>query len=383
MIFFSTLLNETKRLLSNVSVLTVCIIGPIVYFFLYPTPYANNIINAQNIAVIDKDDTHLSHQLTFLANASPDINIKTYTTSITHAQHLIEKGKIFGVLYIPKGFEKDTYLQNSPHLSFLANSSYFLIYGAIVNGLHEATEALNPFIKEKRRIIYGIQNPDYHTQKNLLTLKSSPLFNPSLGYISYALSAIFIVILHQMILVGMGIFGSTYQGNASIISLLTSRSLLFGFLCVLLFAFYFGFGFHYYGIKHQANPIDFWLLSFIFIFSIVSFGNCFSLLITRSYRATMIILISSLPLVFLLGFIWPSFAIPKPINFILQFIPLFHGVNALLRLNEMGASFYAISNYCINLIGLGIFYTLLTLLIAYIRGYPLLLSSRITESQAK
>ncbi|WP_027326792.1 ABC transporter permease [Helicobacter pametensis] len=367
MIFFDVFAKEARRLLRDFSVLVVCIIGPLAYFFLYPAPYANDVIKTQKIAIIDEDKTQLSSLLSFFAGASPDIHIKTHATSITQAQKLLEQGEIFGILYIPKGFEEKTLLQSSPNLAFLANSSYFLIYGAIINGLHDATEALNPTIREKQRLLYGIHSPHYQIQKDLIELKSSPLFNPSLGYINYALAAVFVVILHQMILVGMGIFGSNYQGYANPLSLMFSRLILFGVIAIILFAFYFGFGFGFYGITRHANIQEFWLLSLTFIFSFVSFGNFFGSWIKKGYQATIIILFCSLPLVFLLGFIWPSFAIPSPINTLVQFVPLFHGVNALLRLNEMGASLESLHSYLIHLAVLGVFYSLLTILILWIK----------------
>lgn len=364
--FLQTFLSEAKRLATNISVLTVCIIGPIFYLFLYPSPYANDIIKSQKIAIIDQDQTNLSSHLAFLVKSSSEIKVQTYATSLLQAQSLLEEGKIFGILYIPKGFEKDAYLQSSPNLAFLANSSYFLIYGSIIAGLHQATEALNPIIYKKQSLF--LQNAGI--QHDLLTLQSNPLFNPSLGYINYALTAVFVVILHQMLLVGMGIFIAGSKSQASPLALMFSRYLLFGLLSIVLFAFYFGFGFLHYDINRQAIPANFWLLSSAFIFAIVSFGNFFGILTHKPYQATIIILISSLPLVFLLGFIWPSYAIPESLNLIVQFIPLFHGVNALLRLNEMGASFYSISSYFFNLLALGVFYSLLSLFVAYFKRFP-------------
>lgn len=363
--FLQTFLSEAKRLGTNISVLTVCIIGPIFYLFLYPSPYANDIIKSQKIAIIDQDQTKLSSELAFLVQSSSEIKVQTYATSLLQAQKLLEEGKIFGILYIPHGFEKDAYLQSSPNLAFLANSSYFLIYGSIIAGLHQATEALNPTIYKKQSLF--LQNTSI--QNNLLTLESNALFNPSLGYINYALTAVFVVILHQMLLVGMGIFIAGSTSKASPLALMLSRYLLFGLLSIVLFAFYFGFGFLHYEINRHAIPRDFWLLSSAFIFAIVSFGNFFGNLVYKPYQATIIVLICSLPLVFLLGFIWPSYAIPQSLNLIVQFIPIFHGVNALLRLNEMSASFYSISPYFFNLLALGVFYSLLSLFIAYFKKF--------------
>lgn len=370
--FFGVLKSEALRLVKNVSVLTVCILGPLAYFLLYPTPYENDVVRSQKIAIIDEDNTQLSRSLAFFANSSSEVQVKGYATSLKEAQNLLERGEIFGILYIPKGFERDAYLQSAPTLSFLANSSYFLIYGSIINGLYQATQELNPEIKVKQHILYGdyaLKGNNHSLQKDLLLLHSSPLFNSSLGYINYALAAVFVVILHQMLVVGMGIFGASYNytANAPILSLLFARMILFALICIPLFAFYFGFGFAYYGIHHHASIQDFWLFSLGFIFAILSFGNFFGSIVSKPYQATVIILLSSLPLIFLLGFIWPLEAIPTPIQTIVQFIPVFHGVNALLRLNEMGADFQSIFPYFKNLLSLGVLYFLLSYLVVLIR----------------
>lgn len=370
--FFSVLKSEALRLVKNVSVLTVCILGPLAYFLLYPTPYENDVVRSQKIAIIDEDNTHLSRSLAFFANSSSEVQVKGYATSLKEAQSLLERGDIFGILYIPKGFERDAYLQSAPTLSFLANSSYFLIYGSIINGLYQATQELNPEIKVKQQILYGdyaLKGSNHMLQKDLLLLHSSPLFNSSLGYINYALAAVFVVILHQMLVVGMGIFGASYRytPNTPALSLLFARMILFALICIPLFAFYFGFGFSYYGIHHHASIEDFWLFSLCFIFAILAFGNFFGSIVSKPYQATVLILLSSLPLIFLLGFIWPLEAIPAPIQTIVQFIPIFHGVNALLRLNEMGADFQSIFPYFKNLLALGVLYTLLSYLAIWLR----------------
>lgn len=370
--FFSVLKSEALRLLKNISVLTVCILGPLAYFLLYPTPYENDVVRSQRIAIIDEDNTQLSRSLAFFANSSSEVQVKGYATSLKEAQELLERGDIFGILYIPKGFEKDAYLQSNPTLSLLANSSYFLIYGSIINGLYQATQELNPQIKIKQQILYGdyaLKGGNHTLQKDLLLLKSSPLFNSSLGYINYALAAVFVVILHQMLVVGMGIFGAsyTYTPNTPILSLIFARMILFACICIALFAFYFGFGFSYYGIHHHAKIEDFWLFSLGFIFAILAFGNFIGSIVSKPYQATVLILLSSLPLIFLLGFIWPLEAIPSPITTLVQFIPIFHGVNALLRLNEMGADFQSIFPYFKNLIALGGFYTLLSFVAIFLR----------------
>ncbi|MEF1221012.1 ABC transporter permease, partial [Photobacterium damselae] len=68
-------------------------------------------------------------------------------------------------------------------------------------------------------------------------------------------------------------------------------------------------------------------------------------LIPRRELATLIVLLSSLPLVFSAGFIWPTTELPTIIKGFAQLVPSTPAINGFLRLNQMGASFTQVAPY--------------------------------------
>jgi ABC-2 type transport system permease protein len=107
---------------------------------------------------------------------------------------------------------------------------------------------------------------------------------------------------------------------------------------LVLLSYYFGYSFEYYGINRLATIPDLMSIIIPFLLSVIFLGSVIGLLIPRKELATLIVLLSSLPLVFSAGFIWPTSNIPTVINVIAQFFPSTPAINGFLRLNQMGDS---------------------------------------------
>ena len=89
---------------------------------------------------------------------------------------------------------------------------------------------------------------------------------------------------------------------------------------------------------------------------------CFALgtLFPRREIATLIVLLSSMPIVFASGFIWPASAIPSPILTVLQLIP---AIKAFVLLNQMGAELQQIRPFVTHLSLLSMFYGIIAYLL--------------------
>ncbi|MDF5399352.1 ABC transporter permease, partial [Vibrio parahaemolyticus] len=58
---------------------------------------------------------------------------------------------------------------------------------------------------------------------------------------------------------------------------------------------------------------------------------------------TLVVLVSSMPLIFLAGFIWPIEAIPTPLLWIADLSPSTWAIKAFLALNQMGATWQQVA----------------------------------------
>ena len=63
----------------------------------------------------------------------------------------------------------------------------------------------------------------------------------------------------------------------------------------------------------------------------------------------LIVLLSSLPIIFSCGFIWPTSSLPPLIVWLVQVLPVAPAISAFLRLNQMGAEFQQILPQLIQL----------------------------------
>ncbi len=175
-------------------------------------------------------------------------------------------------------------------------------------------------------------------------------FNISGSYINYVIPAVYILILQQTMLIGMGMLGAAqgarsrrgergYYNNNSVSSVMVARVISFGSIYLLHLLFFFGFMFSFFGVPHIAKIGELLLFSLSFLLAVSALGLLLGALFKERVYPTPIILLSSLPLVFSAGFIWPLEMMPSWLVWLANISPTTPGIQGFLRLNQMGASF--------------------------------------------
>lgn len=71
----------------------------------------------------------------------------------------------------------------------------------------------------------------------------------------------------------------------------------------------------------------------------MSLGLLFGTILPRTELAAPLVMVSSLPLVFSAGFVWPVESIPRGITLLSELAPSTSGIQGFLMLNQMGATF--------------------------------------------
>lgn len=371
---FNTIKAELKMILTSFSILTIIIGGNVIYAFFYPSPYLNDIVVKQKIAVVDDDRTNLSREFIFAANASPKIDI-IYNTTMQDAIGLITKQEIHGILHIPSGFEKDSIALSVPSVYYIADNSYFFIHSTIIEGLNNASSKLELDIKLMQSLY------DKHTNiegKKIVDWQFIPLFNESVGYLNYVIATILIFILHQTLIMSCGILCGIqnyqfaqgrrdYFCKVSSLLLINARVITFCIIYMPLFLFYFGFIYDLYNITTLANYIQLVVFGLAFIYATSAFGVFLGSIFNRMEYVPQIVLVMSMPLLFALGFVWPAEMIPQWVKLFMWFVPITPSVDGFLKLNQMGADFPTIQSDFYHLIFLGILYMFLSYFIIRFR----------------
>jgi ABC-2 type transport system permease protein len=350
MSFFTLLKAEFKALLSDMDVILTIFGGVLLYSFLYPQPYLKESVTALPVAVVDNDKSDLSRKITYMLDASPQIKVDSHYLSEEDAKKAIINNKVTAMVIIPSHFKRDLLLGKEPVISVGADASYFLIYGGVVGAtMHSvltqsAQQQVGELLKKSVPLITAkMQYTPFKTE-------FINTFNVSGSYINYVLPAVFILILQQTMLIGMAMMGALqnekskrgvhgYYDRESVLAVMGVRYLSFGFIYAVHILFFFGFSFSFFGVPHIAKIGELLLYSFSFLIAVGSLGIFLGSLFRERIYPTPVILLSSLPLVFTAGFVWPLEMMPQWLIWLSNLSPSTPGIQGFLRLNQMGADF--------------------------------------------
>ena len=350
MTLFELIKKEIKAIFSNPAITLTVFGGLVFYSFLYPLPYSHQTPREQPITVINLDNSLASRQLERMVDATPQIKIVERAHTINEAKAQFFAGKVRGILLIPENFYRDLLLGKSPTLGYAGDASYFLVYGTIAEGLAKAGGTLAAKTKITQLLADGVPLDLAKDQYTQTKLNMKPTFNPTIGYVNYVVPAVFVLILQQTLIIGLGLMGATEKSNSNYwfqqptVKIVAVRTFIFIVIYYVMSLYYFGFSFNFYGISKLASPLLLLILLVPFLLASSFIGIVLGALVPRRELVTVVVLVSSMPLVFSGGFIWPLESLPQPIIWISNLFPCTPAIQSFLSVNQMGADFSQINS---------------------------------------
>ena len=339
---------EWRAIFGHPAIVLTVFGGVIFYSFLYPLPYSRQTLREQAVVVVNLVGSALSRKLERMVDATPQVWLSHRADSLKEAEEKVLGQKLAGMLVIPEHFHRDLLLGRAPVLSYTGDASYFLVYSTVLEGMNAAGRTLAAEVKINRLLLAGKGAGATSLSQGVIRLNSRPVFNTAMGYVNYVVPAVFVLILHQTLLMGAGILSGEQTGGARqqgywqevpAWRLLLVRVLIFSLIYCGLAMFYFGSSFSFYGIARLADLAELWLLILPFLLAAGFLGVCLGCILPRPELVTLVVLLSSMPLVFASGFVWPVSAIPAPVTFLVQIVPAIPAIQAFILLNQMGADF--------------------------------------------
>lgn len=343
--------TELRSVMTNPVVVLTVFGGVAFYSFLYPLPYAQQTPREQPIAIVNLDGSQTSLKLERMVDATPQVKVVTRLHTIADAKQAFLNREITGFLVIPEHFYKDLMLGSSPTLAYAADASYFLVYGTVVEGLATAGGTLGAQVKVSKMVIDGVPLSMASHDYSAIKLNMKPTFNPTMGYIEYVVPAVFVLILQQTLIMAVGLqtgtqrHGRGYWSQVPTGALLFARTLVFVAIYYLLSAYYFGFSFERLNVNHVANAGELLTLLLPFLLGCCGLGLWLGYLLPRRELVTLVVLVSSMPLIFLAGFIWPVESIPAPLLWFANLSPSTWAIKGFLALNQMGATWQQVAKH--------------------------------------
>lgn len=347
-------LDELKGIFFNRAVLLLVFGGVLFYAFLYPMPYAHQVAQKQKVAVVNLDNSKLSHQLEQMVNATPEIQLSERVASVDKAKNLLFEKEIAGFFIIPTHFSERLIKGIGTEIPIFGNGGYFLTYSTISNGMIQAISSLVSQSKHKPIMTQEKSLTSTSTTDTAFQLQLFPVFNPSMGYLNYVLPAVFLLTLQQTLIMGIGLVSKAHKPTSKrslFLAHLLIRVLLFVLIYLLASLYYYGICMPANDILLQGSGNQTLLLLLPFLLSSCFIGLLLSWLLPRAEIILLVVLASSLPLIFSAGFIWPVEAIPAPIVWISRLFPCTLMIKANEMLNQFGASWQDCASLWLGLWG--------------------------------
>ncbi|WP_447774914.1 ABC transporter permease [Variovorax boronicumulans] len=334
--------------LRDKGVLLIMLLAPIIYGFFYPWPYGTQAVTRVPVAVVDQDHSGLSRQIARFAMASPRLDVRMVTSDVHEAQQALWRGEIEGYALLPQDLKRNVLRGTPAVVTIEGNGAYALLNKAVLYGFSEAVGTVSAGVEIRKLQAGGQSAIQAARSRSPLNTQLVPLFNPTEGYGSYVVPAVALLILQQTLLMGAAMLAGTWAEarrlRAGMGAWLGRLGALSGF-GVLSGVFYFGWVFFLQDYPRGGNPFGALVLLLFYVPAICVLGLLLGCWFRDRERALQVLLFTALPMAFLSGFSWPVEALPAPLQALRWLFPSTAGIQASLRLNQMGAPLHDVLPY--------------------------------------
>ncbi len=347
------------------------------YSLFYTIPFANNALRNVPIGVVDNDNTSFSQKFIRNLNATEYIEVIETPKDIEDAKSEYYKNKIRAFVLIPKDFERDIKRGNPSFVSSYTDSAYLIIYKNIATAVATVAGETGAEIEVGTLMKKGTPKEVAKSLVNPVEFVQNPLYNPIGSYQNYIYPLILIMILQQTMLIGVSMLNATLRerisgfkergenGNWKLtklnainpysnnpIEIVIGKSLAYVLLYSIYALIFFLIFPTFVTYDMTYNLIPMFLILVPFLFASAFLGISLVYFCKKREISFFIMIVSSVPLIFLPGFVWPRESIPTVLNVLSKFIPFETAADGLVKINQMGASFCQVQKDFWILLGL-------------------------------
>ena len=345
--------KEMKSVVQDEGVLIFFIIVPILYPLIYSWAYNNETVREVPTAIVDNSNSSLSR--TFIRNfdASPNTKVAYRCNDMKEARDLMEKQVVHGILYFPEDFATRLNRMEQSTVSVYCDMALMLNYKAIFQTATAVQGEMNKDIQISMAGNYTDREDQIATQP--LAFEEGPLFNTTGGYGNFIIPGVLILILQQTLLLGIGLAAGTARENNryrdlvpiskhynGLFRIVFGKALCYFMLYMVISAYVLQVIPHLFHYTALARGTDLIGLVVPFLLACIFFGMFVSCIVRYRENVILLVVFTSLPLLFMAGTSWPQSNIPGVWQGVSWLFPSTWAVRGFIRMNSMGATLHEI-----------------------------------------
>ena len=321
------------------------------------------------------DRTVTSRTIINSLNSTQKVEIINELDDYAEAIDRVNSMEINGFLFIPHNFERDLKKLKGADLPVFLNTTRFLPSNDINKSITKTILMAGAGIRLKYfQATEEITSKLAMTQVMPLMPNVHLLYNPTSNYGDFLLAGLFLLILHQTLLIGFGesialtrkkgeLKNLYKRSGKNIFAMINAKGSFYFLLFSSTTLFFYTVVFQVFQISFKG---DAWLVSlftFFFLLSVIYFTIFLASFFKTQTGLMEVFAFSSYPIFLVSGYSWPLDSLPNVLQWLAKLVPLTPYYHAILRITRMGAEFRHVQGDLIHLVVL----TLIAMSAAYIR----------------
>lgn len=341
--------REMRTVFSDEGVLLFFIVLPLFYPLLYSWIYNNEVVHNVPVAVVDYSHSHYSRTFIHKVDASSGVSVAYYCNSLDEARDVVGHQDAYGIIYFPADFSQKLNRGEQAHVGVYCDMSLMLTYKAIL----QAAQAVSMQMGSKMQVAgsTAVTARDEEITTSPLDIEEVPIFNATGGYGNAILPGVLMLILQQSLLLGIGLAAGTAREKNSYLDLMpvynhchgifrivTGKAMCYFMIYAVASAYITLCVPRFFHFTTMAQGAPLLALMVPYLLACIFFGMMLSCLVRYRENVMLLVVFTSVPMLFMTGVSWPASNIPGVWKGVAMLIPSTFGIKGFLSLNSMGGT---------------------------------------------
>ncbi|MDX2322514.1 MAG: ABC transporter permease [Moritella sp.] len=345
--------RENKLILASKWQLSLVTWLPLACMLLIYAIFSQGIPRDLAVAVVDQDHSRLSRNLVRYIDANPSLAVTSQLVNLAEGKDLMQRGEVYAVVHIPRGFENQIYLAMTPEVSTFYNAQYVLIGKLVSSNMAKTFGTFMAQIDAVKTLATGGNLALIKGTVAPISTQVNPLYNVSTNYVPFLVTAAVPALWQIFVLVSVLLgFGMEYKNNTenswfqhadgSVVSAVIGKLLPYTLLSVVHGLLFLSFFYGYLSMPMHGN----WGYLLLILLVAVLAGQAIALFIfTLTMNLTQAISMGaaySAPAFAFIGVTFPAESMPPLAQMWRSLLPITHYMQLQIGQVNYGQSFMAL-----------------------------------------
>lgn len=350
--------RELWLCITDVGVLLFFVGLPLAYPIIYTFIYNPETVRDIPMVIVDHSRTAESRDLVRTLSATPSIKIAGYASDMAEAREAWAEKKCYAIIEIPSDYARLTGSGGQAVISYYQDMSLLFRYRQNLFALTGVQMAETSRLTAERvadeagivsTLISGLP----------IQTDSRVAGDPTQGFASFIMPGVVILILQQGLLMGIAMLAGTRRDrrrglnpdgiDTAEVDAGASATILgrtFAYLTIYLPMTYFVVAMvpAMFSLPQAGHFLDYFPLIFVMLLATAFLGQTVQIFVRERETAMVLIVFTSVFVLFLSGLTWPRYAFPPFWRMISDLMPATWGVQGYVHINSNGAALAEVSD---------------------------------------